>query len=57
MILGQIENNQWEWSALPLFSASEQHSKLDSVLEKERHIILARSEYLIQAPVQVSGQF
>ncbi|GBN34688.1 hypothetical protein AVEN_116958-1 [Araneus ventricosus] len=51
---------------IPLFSASIQHSKLCSVLakekrtiipEKKRTIIPARSECLIQGVPEVSGQF
>ncbi|GBN10661.1 hypothetical protein AVEN_207631-1 [Araneus ventricosus] len=40
-----------------LFSASAEHSKLCSVLVKEKTIIPARSECLIQAVPEVSGKF
>ncbi|GBN29169.1 hypothetical protein AVEN_88190-1 [Araneus ventricosus] len=42
---------------IPLFSASVQHSKLCSVLAKERTIIPARSECLMQGDSEISGQF
>ncbi|GBM58366.1 hypothetical protein AVEN_169845-1, partial [Araneus ventricosus] len=42
---------------IPLFSSSVQHSKLCSVLAKERNIIPARSECLIQGVPEISGQF
>ncbi|GBM12535.1 hypothetical protein AVEN_188703-1 [Araneus ventricosus] len=42
---------------IPLFSASVQHSKLCSVLDKERTIIPARSECLFQGVPEISGQF
>ncbi|GBN71901.1 hypothetical protein AVEN_123028-1 [Araneus ventricosus] len=40
---------------IPLFSAREQHSKLCCVLAKEKTIIQARLEYLIQGAPEVSG--
>ncbi|GBM66381.1 Retrovirus-related Pol polyprotein from transposon 412 [Araneus ventricosus] len=42
---------------IPLFSASAEHSKLCSVLAKEKTIIPARSECLIQGVPEVSGKF
>ncbi|GBN68729.1 hypothetical protein AVEN_133817-1 [Araneus ventricosus] len=42
---------------IPLFSVSVQHSKSCSVLAKERTIIPARSECLIQGIPEVPGQF
>ncbi|GBN50344.1 hypothetical protein AVEN_45575-1 [Araneus ventricosus] len=42
---------------IPLFSSSVQHSKLCFVLAKERTIIPARSECLIQGVPEISGQF
>ncbi|GBN12405.1 Retrovirus-related Pol polyprotein from transposon 297, partial [Araneus ventricosus] len=42
---------------IPLFSASVQHSKSCSVLAKNRTIIPARSECLIQGVPEVPGQF
>ncbi|GBN15424.1 Retrovirus-related Pol polyprotein from transposon 297 [Araneus ventricosus] len=42
---------------IPLFSASAEHSKLCSVLAKEKTIIPARSECLIQGSPEVSGKF
>ncbi|GBN65239.1 Retrovirus-related Pol polyprotein from transposon 297 [Araneus ventricosus] len=42
---------------IPLFSASAEHSKLCFVLAKEKTIIPARSECLIQGVPEVSGQF
>ncbi|GBM50686.1 hypothetical protein AVEN_45959-1 [Araneus ventricosus] len=42
---------------IPLFSASAEHSKLYSVLAKEKTIIPARSECLIQGVPEVSGKF
>ncbi|GBM81625.1 hypothetical protein AVEN_82352-1 [Araneus ventricosus] len=42
---------------IPLFSSSVQHSKLCSVLAKERAIIPARSECLMQGAPKISGQF
>ncbi|GBM88129.1 hypothetical protein AVEN_58462-1 [Araneus ventricosus] len=42
---------------IPLFSTSVQHSKSCSVLAKQRTIIPARSECLIQAVPEVPGQF
>ncbi|GBM41002.1 Retrovirus-related Pol polyprotein from transposon 412 [Araneus ventricosus] len=41
---------------IPLFSASAEHSKLCSVLAKEKTIISARSECLIQGVPEVSGK-
>ncbi|GBM10181.1 Retrovirus-related Pol polyprotein from transposon 412 [Araneus ventricosus] len=41
----------------PLFSASAEHSKLCSVLAKEKTFIPARSECLIQGVPEVSGKF
>ncbi|GBN54195.1 hypothetical protein AVEN_128920-1 [Araneus ventricosus] len=46
-----------EREEIPLFSASAQHSKLCSVLAKEKTIIPARSECLIQGAPEVSGKF
>ncbi|GBN46994.1 Transposon Ty3-G Gag-Pol polyprotein [Araneus ventricosus] len=42
---------------IPLFSASAEHSQLCSVLAKEKTIIQARSECLIQGVPEVSGKF
>ncbi|GBL83022.1 hypothetical protein AVEN_165258-1 [Araneus ventricosus] len=42
---------------IPMFSASAGHSKLCSVLAKEKTIIPARSECLIQGVPEVSGKF
>ncbi|GBM83645.1 hypothetical protein AVEN_160813-1 [Araneus ventricosus] len=42
---------------IPLLSASAEHSKLYSVLAKEKTIIPARSECLIQGVPEVSGKF
>ncbi|GBM01195.1 hypothetical protein AVEN_269285-1 [Araneus ventricosus] len=42
---------------IPLFSASEEHSKLCSVLAKEKTIIPARSECLIQGVPEASEKF
>ncbi|GBM32909.1 Retrovirus-related Pol polyprotein from transposon 412 [Araneus ventricosus] len=42
---------------IPLFSASAEHSKLCSVLAKEKIIIPARSECLIQGVPEVSEKF
>ncbi|GBM97047.1 hypothetical protein AVEN_233694-1 [Araneus ventricosus] len=42
---------------IPLFSACADHSKLCSVLAKEKTIISARSECLIQGVPEVSGKF
>ncbi|GBM01482.1 hypothetical protein AVEN_209297-1 [Araneus ventricosus] len=42
---------------IPLFSANAEHSKLYSVLAKEKSIIPARSECLIQGVPEVSGKF
>ncbi|GBM33352.1 hypothetical protein AVEN_194955-1 [Araneus ventricosus] len=42
---------------IPLFSASAEHLKLCSVLVKEKTIIPARSECLIQGVPEVSGRF
>ncbi|GBN24711.1 Transposon Ty3-I Gag-Pol polyprotein [Araneus ventricosus] len=42
---------------IPLFSDSAEHSKLCSVLAKEKTIIPARSECLIQGIPEVSGKF
>ncbi|GBM92433.1 Retrovirus-related Pol polyprotein from transposon 297 [Araneus ventricosus] len=42
---------------IPLFLASAEHSKLYSVLAKEKTIIPARSECLIQEVPEVSGKF
>ncbi|GBM34952.1 Retrovirus-related Pol polyprotein from transposon 412 [Araneus ventricosus] len=42
---------------IPFFSASAEHSKLCSVLAKEKTIIPARSECLIQGVKEVSGKF
>ncbi|GBL81193.1 Retrovirus-related Pol polyprotein from transposon 412 [Araneus ventricosus] len=42
---------------IPLFSASAEHSKLCSVLAKEKTIIPARSECLIQGVPEASGKF
>ncbi|GBM22684.1 hypothetical protein AVEN_144461-1 [Araneus ventricosus] len=42
---------------IPLFSASAEHSKLCSILDKKKTIIPARSECLIQGVPEVSGQF
>ncbi|GBM01322.1 hypothetical protein AVEN_45238-1 [Araneus ventricosus] len=42
---------------IPLFSASAEHLKLCSVLAKEKTIIPARSECLIQGVPEVSGKF
>ncbi|GBN02728.1 Retrovirus-related Pol polyprotein from transposon 297 [Araneus ventricosus] len=41
---------------IPSFSASAEHSKLCSVLAKEKNIIPARSECLIQGVPEVSGK-
>ncbi|GBN63650.1 hypothetical protein AVEN_95053-1 [Araneus ventricosus] len=46
-----------EREEIPLFSASAEHSKLCSVLAKEKTIIPARSECLIQRAPEVSGKF
>ncbi|GBM68086.1 hypothetical protein AVEN_66751-1 [Araneus ventricosus] len=42
---------------IPLFSASAEHSKLYSELAKEKTIIPARSEFLIQGVPEVFGKF
>ncbi|GBN87065.1 hypothetical protein AVEN_267182-1, partial [Araneus ventricosus] len=42
---------------IPLFSASAEDSKLCSVLAKEKTIIPARSECLIQGVLETSGKF
>ncbi|GBO36208.1 hypothetical protein AVEN_177359-1 [Araneus ventricosus] len=42
---------------IPLLSASAEHSKLCSVLAKEKTIIPARSECLIQGVPEISGKF
>ncbi|GBN86053.1 Retrovirus-related Pol polyprotein from transposon 297 [Araneus ventricosus] len=42
---------------IPLFSASAEDSKLCSVLSKEKTIIPARSECLIQGAAEASGKF
>ncbi|GBN11315.1 hypothetical protein AVEN_78558-1 [Araneus ventricosus] len=42
---------------IPLFLASAEHSKLCSILAKEKTIIPARSECLIQGVLEVSGKF
>ncbi|GBN29506.1 hypothetical protein AVEN_254947-1, partial [Araneus ventricosus] len=42
---------------IPLFSASAEDSKLCSVLAKEKTIIPARSECLIQGVPEASGKF
>ncbi|GBM33055.1 Retrovirus-related Pol polyprotein from transposon 297 [Araneus ventricosus] len=42
---------------IPLFSASAEHAKLCSVLAKEKTVIPARSECLIQGVPEVSEQF
>ncbi|GBL91303.1 hypothetical protein AVEN_203458-1 [Araneus ventricosus] len=42
---------------IPLFSASAEHSKLCSVLAKEKTIIPERSECLIQGVPEVYGKF
>ncbi|GBN59106.1 hypothetical protein AVEN_265095-1, partial [Araneus ventricosus] len=42
---------------IPLFSASAEHSKLCSVLAKEKIIIPAKSECLIQGVPEASGKF
>ncbi|GBM73680.1 Retrovirus-related Pol polyprotein from transposon 297 [Araneus ventricosus] len=42
---------------IPLFSANAEHSKLCSVLAKEKTIIPARSECLIQGVPEVPGKF
>ncbi|GBO25604.1 Retrovirus-related Pol polyprotein from transposon 412 [Araneus ventricosus] len=42
---------------IPLFSASAEHSKIFSVLAKEKTIIAARSECLIQGIPEDSGKF
>ncbi|GBN45418.1 hypothetical protein AVEN_265883-1, partial [Araneus ventricosus] len=42
---------------IPLFSANAEHSKLCSVLAKEKTVIPPRSECLIQGVPEVSGKF
>ncbi|GBM66175.1 hypothetical protein AVEN_68300-1 [Araneus ventricosus] len=46
-----------EGEEIPLFSASEEHSKVSIVLAKEKTIIPARSEYFIQGVQEVSVKF
>ncbi|GBN05201.1 hypothetical protein AVEN_143030-1 [Araneus ventricosus] len=54
-----LEKNEirTERGEFPLFSASAEHSKLFSVLAKEKTIIPARSECLIQGVPEVFGKF
>ncbi|GBM99669.1 hypothetical protein AVEN_160069-1 [Araneus ventricosus] len=54
-----LEKNEFRTGGeeIPLFSASAKHSKLCSVLAKEKTTIAARSECLIQGVPEVSGKF
>ncbi|GBN74829.1 hypothetical protein AVEN_137480-1 [Araneus ventricosus] len=51
-----LEKNEIR-TGVPLFSASVEHSKLCSVLVKEKTIIPARSECLIHRVPEASGKF
>ncbi|GBM51778.1 hypothetical protein AVEN_109823-1 [Araneus ventricosus] len=54
-----LEKNEkrTEGEEIPLFSASAEHSKLCSVLAREKTIIPARSECIIQGVPEISVQF